>query len=133
MIAYTYLKSNNKIISRVKNVTQVTGDSVTGIYGATKGIDTSLVGIILLDTDIELTKTVGAEAVPLGSGDIIDIAPLTDVKRRFEIFNRLEELDKVISRDTEQLYVDASLTPSYSTMADAITEKVALRLELTAL
>ncbi len=133
MIVYTYLKLDNKILSIIPEVIQITGEDVLGKSGSAKGIDTDLVGIMCLDTDTELVKTVESVEMPLEEGDVLDIASLTNVKRKFEIFYRLEELDKVIARDTEQLYVDSSLTPSYSVMADAIAEKITLRTELATL
>ena len=46
------------------------------------------------------------------------------------IMNELAELDKVITRQVEQMYEDAGITPSYQPMVDAMTRKQELRLLL---
>ena len=47
------------------------------------------------------------------------------------IMSELAELDKVITRQVEQMYEDAGITPSYQPMVDAITRKQELRLLLS--
>ena len=55
------------------------------------------------------------------------------IRERAVALGRLAELDKVVSRDVEQLYDDAGIAPTYKPMADAITEKVLLRQQLASL
>lgn len=47
-----------------------------------------------------------------------------------EILSELKVLDDVIKRETEQLYSDVGITPSYQPMADTIVKKKELRKEL---
>ena len=130
MIAYLYLKNDNAIIGIIHKVTHISDVGVVGESGSLIGIDLNLVGIICLDTDVELTKLVNGKEINLENYDILPLDDLVDVKRRFEILGRLMELDGVVSRETEQVYIDTNTTPSYVAMADAITEKTTLRLEL---
>ena len=52
------------------------------------------------------------------------------INRIAEIKDRLNVLDNVISRQTEQLYADSLLEPTYEPMKEALAEKKALREEL---
>ena len=49
---------------------------------------------------------------------------------RQEIYMQLEELDNTITRQVEQLYSDLDMIPEFTLMADAITQKIALRAQL---
>lgn len=130
MIAYLYLKKDNAIIGIIHKVTHISDVGVVGESGSLIGIDLNLVGVICLDTDVDLTKSINGKEVNLENYDILPLNDLVDVKRRFEILGRLMTLDGIVSRETEQVYIDTNTTPSYAAMADAITEKTTLRLEL---
>jgi putative protein kinase ArgK-like GTPase of G3E family len=53
--------------------------------------------------------------------------------KKQEIENELKQLDKVISRQTEQLYKDANITITYQPMVDALLQKLELRTQLAIL
>ena len=65
--------------------------------------------------------------------DVVEI-PKTEEElkqeRIEEILSELKVLDDVIKRETEQLYSDVGITPSYQPMADTIVKKKELRAEL---
>lgn len=65
--------------------------------------------------------------------DVVEI-PKTEEEinqeRIEEIKAELKQLDNIIKRDTEQLYKDINITPSYQPMAETINRKEELRKEL---
>ena len=65
--------------------------------------------------------------------DVVEI-PKTEKElkqeRIEEILSELKVLDDIIRRETEQLYSDVGITPSYQPMADTIVKKKELRAEL---
>ncbi len=133
MIAYVYLKTTNQITSIVNDVLNITDTDVLGKVDFAKGNDFALLGVYCSSTP--LTKEVEGQIVNLEIFDIIE-GSLIDNSRRIRILTRLEELDKVITRPAEnyiKFLMDNYNYIPYQTELDVITEKVALRLELSLL
>lgn len=70
------------------------------------------------------------------NGELIDIVEVPKTEEELnqerieEIKTELARLDNVIKRDTEQVYSDIGITPSYQPMVDTINKKEELRKEL---
>ena len=56
--------------------------------------------------------------------------PLIIIDPKQEILYKLSQLDKIISREIEQTYIDMGKLPSYQPMLDALIEKQYLRKQL---
>ena len=55
---------------------------------------------------------------------------LTLDEQKQAIINQLNELDKIVDRQSERIYEDTNTTPSYQLVIDTIAQKQALRLQL---
>ena len=80
------------------------------------------------------TKNVNLDIVPIECGDELILNKNEINRSRYlQILSELFELDKIITRQVEQMLADANITPTYQAMVTAITSKQALRLELSQL
>ena len=132
MIGYIRLKNDNKIIAIVADVVDVNTTDIIGANEFAKGSDTNLVDLIVLDS--AHTKNVNLDIVPIECGDELILNENEINRSRYlQILSELFELDKIITRQVEQMLADANITPTYQAMVTAITSKQALRLELSQL
>ena len=132
MIGYIRLKNDNKIIAIVADVVDVNTTDIIGANEFAKGSDTNLVDLIVLDS--AHTKNVNLDIVPIECGDELILNKNEINRSRYlQILSELFELDKIITRQVEQMLADANITPTYQAMVTAITSKQALRLELSQL
>ena len=132
MIGYIRLKNDNKIIAIVADVVDVNVTDIIGANEFAKGSDTNLVDLIVLDS--AHTKNVNLDIVPIECGDELILNKNEINRSRYlQILSELFKLDKIITRQVEQMLADANITPTYQAMVTAITSKQALRLELSQL
>ena len=132
MIGYIRLKNDNKIIAIVADVVDVNTTDIIGANEFAKGSDTNLVDLIVLDS--AHTKNVNLDIVPIECGDELILNENEINRSRYlQILSELFKLDKIITRQVEQMLADANITPTYQAMVTAITSKQALRLELSQL
>ena len=132
MIGYIRLKNDNKIIAIVADVVDVNTTDIIGANEFAKGSDTNLVDLIVLDS--AHTKNVNLDIVPIECGDELILNKNEINRSRYlQILSELFKLDKIITRQVEQMLADANITPTYQAMVTAITSKQALRLELSQL
>lgn len=103
--------------------------AIIGVYteNDTIEVDTPSLEIInvLYDGKFHITRANDIVTV------IEDIPTIAD--ERQQILGKLAELDKIITRQTEQLYEDLGIVPSYEPMVDAMQHKQILRLQLSSL
>jgi len=124
MIAYLYLKATNTVIVIVDDVQTITSTDILGSSDTAKGVNFDTVGVLCVE------EAILQDDEPLIRGDILSPEDHTDHTLKLQILNRLQELDAIIDRKTEQVYIDCDVTPSYQPMLDALIEKTALRDQL---
>lgn len=128
MIAYLYKKTNNEVVSVINDLQHITTDSVIGESDYSKGVNFDYIGVLSLEDAI--TNIIDEEVVEIQSGHILNLDGYTDLSPRMKIIGRLLELDSIIDRRTEQIYIDTNSLPSYQPMLDAMIEKASLRQQL---
>lgn len=84
MIGYLYLKSNNQIVSIVRNIHTITDTDVLGLSDYAKGNDFSMLDILCVDEPLTKIKTVlnGFEEVELETLDTLDALTLEGLDNR---------------------------------------------------
>jgi hypothetical protein len=64
-------------------------------------------------------------------GEVVAVEDiLTVAEQRQAIINQLEQLDKIVDRQSERIYEDTNTTPKYQLVIDTILQKEWLRLQL---
>lgn len=78
MIAYLYLKSDNRIVSIIRDVNSISNTEILGVSDYAKGVDFSLVDVFCVEN--ELKKIVDFIEKPLENGDILITEGLINLK-----------------------------------------------------
>lgn len=79
----------------------------------------------LIEGNIHLEK-INGEVVAVPNAPTIE-------EQRHSIINQLEQLDKIVDRQSERIYEDTNTTPSYQKVIDTIAQKQVLRSQLSLL
>ena len=117
-----YRKSDLTFVGTVQNNTTLEWELKNNVIPNFGGVNEDY---SVIETEIEKPRLID-------NNGVIEVQerPKTNDEIKQEILTELSELDKIITRQNEQVYIDTNVTPSYQPMVEAVARKTELRNQL---